>query len=135
MRNLNSTRSVKSSALLVAISLSGCSSLSTYERSWQTMNALDWSQTMHIAREPTCYREVGSAELIGEHPSEGEVAALAAAYSLGHLWINRELEARAERNAVWHWTWRFFQASSFLITSRNVANNHRIGLRPFGSGC
>ena len=41
---------------------------------WTSVYAIDFSQTLKIAREPEHYRERNP--LFGEHPSEGKVAAM-----------------------------------------------------------
>lgn len=124
--------------IVLAFCTSGCSSLpmSRYEQTWQTLNAIDYGQTMQTARSPSCYTEVNpvTQRLIGSHPSETEVTAVMAGYALAHYSINRFLEGKAEStgSSVWHGTLRFFQASTLLVTTRAAVRNHHFGLRPFG---
>lgn len=122
----------------LAFCTSGCSTMSTYERTWQTMHLIDYGQTLHIARSPSCFREVNfmTKRLVGEHPSESEVALVTAGYALAHYGINRWLEAKAETTGGrgWHGVLRFFQATTLLSKLHTVARNHSLGLRPFADG-
>jgi hypothetical protein len=98
------------------------------EAVWQLLHAVDAAQTIHIARAPECFYEKAplTRAIVGKHPGEAEVAAIMVGYSLLHQYLTDRLEGR--------WL-RTYQVVSFINTARNVANNHRIGLRPFGSGC
>ena len=62
--------------LLIAIfCLAGCESMggkpNGYEYAWHAMNIVDMGQTIHVAREPGCYREADwlTKRIIGEHRS------------------------------------------------------------------
>lgn len=98
------------------------------EWAWQVLHAVDTAQSIHIARAPECFYENAplTRTIVGKHPSEAEVAAIMVGYSLLHTYLTDRLEGR--------WL-RTYQVVSFINSARNVANNHRIGLRPFGSGC
>ena len=119
-------------AVLIACGtlLSGCDTLplAKGEAAWQLLHAVDTAQTIHIARAPECFYENAplTRAIIGKHPSEAEVAAIMVGYSMLHQYVSRRLEG--------NWL-RAFQVVSIANTARNVANNHRIGLRPFGAGC
>lgn len=124
--------------IVIALLASGCGTMSTYEKSWQLTHAIDYGQTLHIARSPTCYGEGNflTKRLVGSHPSESEVTAVMATYALAHYGVNRWLEEKAENEGTrgWHATLRFFQASTTLLSARTIVRNHGIGLRPFDGG-
>jgi hypothetical protein len=142
--------------LFVIFSLSGCSMLmpiehqdrknihvSKAEAVWQAMHVIDMGQTLHIAKEPTCYREANplTVSLIGEHPSEKEVIAVGILYAALYRWGSEFLERKdtLNENGNHHTPWVIakyaFHTVGILTKGYTIANNHSIGLKPFGSGC
>jgi hypothetical protein len=80
----------------------GCVSLSESgptELTFQSLNAIDYAQTINIARQPDCYREADpvTSGLIGQHPSTGAVVAMWAVQAGAHYyvtrWLDREVDA------------------------------------------
>ena len=72
-------------AIVIALLFCGCSNWSrsdTYRHAALTgLMALDYAQTMKIAREPEHYHEMNP--ILGRHPSEAEVSAyFASAYAI-----------------------------------------------------
>lgn len=120
-------------APIAALALAACSDLpiSRTEQVYQVANALDWAETINVARRPDCYAEGGwpTKSIIGAHPSVGSVVIFGAAQAVLHAlvstWLDREGWARTL--AVW-------QASTISIESYDVVHNTRMGLRPFASG-
>ena len=138
--------------LLLCCLVSGCASLNfngnpldtfpskPLEATWQTLNAIDYSQTVNTARRPDCgYYEKAwpTAEIIGEHPSVSGVGAMWALDSASHLfvsaWLDREVDATDSDG--WRAIRLFWHALRLADTAHNIVDNHHIGLKPFGSGC
>lgn len=133
-------------ALLMAVlgCLSGCSTLqrtardhgvALTEASWQALHAVDFSQTVTIARQPDRYREEGfpTEWLIGEHPSENAVEASWAAFALLHLAVTGYLAARVDRGPAWRWALYGWEALTIAESAVTVGQNAAIGLQPFGA--
>lgn len=130
--------------LLVATSgLAGCSALqhvarthgvALTEASWQALNAVDFAQTVTIARQPRRYDEDGipTRWVIGEHPREGAVAACWAGFALIHLAVTRYLAQRSDRGPPWRWALYGWEALTLTDSAFAVARNASIGLQPFG---
>jgi hypothetical protein len=109
----------------------GCSSLPTSEYVWQGAHLVDVAQTMQIARNPDCYREDNrfTSQLIGDHPSEGDVAAWGIGTSLFHAGITSILvDLEAPRWVIAGW-----QAVTIVAVGDAVANNFDEGLTPTDS--
>jgi hypothetical protein len=129
-------------AALVSGTLAACASLEAgvHDKSeWllQASNAVDFSQTVTIARHPRCYYERNplTSEIIGAHPSEAGVIRVWAAYSLAHAaitgWLDREADATGSR--WWYaakWTWRTVSLGESFYS---VRENASLGLPMFGS--
>lgn len=103
------------------------------------VHIVDTTQTLHIARTPECYHEAHpmTQALVGDHPSEGEVVAVMAAYTLVNESVSRWLKRRAQDPDASRWWGRAsaaFAWSRLISSSYYVAQNHGRGLRPFGSG-
>jgi hypothetical protein len=97
------------------------------EGTWQTLHAIDWSQTLNISDREDRYHEINP--LIGEHPSRTKVNTVMGAAALLHPivvnWLPRkvkvfgfDLPARA-----------IFQSISISSTGGLVTSNFDIGLR------
>ncbi len=134
--------------LLALCVLTGCESMggkpNGYEYAWHAMNVVDAGQTIHIAREPTCYREVGfpTQALIGEHPSQSEVYLTMAAYGLFYHYTNRWLDNKVEaapsgtqRQGNWVIARAVFNGAMILGKGATIMNNADIELSPWGRGC
>lgn len=124
---------------LALLFLVGCQSIpsSRAETVWQTLNAADFSQTMHIARNG-CYTEVAwpTAQIIGGHPSESEVALYGAAQALAHYSVTRWLDKKVSSDADDGWEtirtiWHVF---TIFSAGYRVQNNYYEGMKPFGGG-
>jgi hypothetical protein len=121
--------------------LSGCASMGPAEIGWQTLHAVDTYQTMQIAQHPGCYREADplTRPLIGEHPSEAEVAAVMVAYSIGHFYVSRWLDDRTDsafeqespNRGAWYVARAVWTVGGLLAKGAVVAHNNSIGLGPF----
>lgn len=135
-------------SILTLISCSyGCASFDEmhgYEVAWHTMNAIDAGQTIHIAREPSCYREVGfpTQALIGDHPSERDVYLTMAAYSLAFHYTNRWLDKKVaskepgtQSQGNWVIARAVFNGVGLVTKFVTIMDNADIGLEPWGSGC
>lgn len=124
---------------LAVLALTGCSTLGgesmsgRAEFAWQSIHAMDAAQTMHIANSGGCYREVNpvTSRIVGEHPSDGEVAAVMLGYAMLHKLATEQLH---ERNAP-RWLIGTWHAVTLGFAVKTVTQNHRLGLRPFGRGC
>lgn len=133
--------------LLAVLYVQGCATwqeMPLHERAFHTMNIVDTGQTIHIAREPGCYREVGfpTRSLIGEHPSERDVYLTMAAYSLAYHYARKWLDAKVEaapsgsQEQGWWYVGRAGLFGAILIgKAATIANNADIELSPWGSGC
>lgn len=100
---------------------------------WQSVHAMDTMQTMHIANSDGCYHEANpvTSRIIGQHPSDGEVAAVMLGYAMAHKVVTNQLH---ERNAP-RWLIGTWHAITLGFAVKTVTENHRLGLRPFGNGC
>lgn len=117
--------------------LGACQSVDKRELAWQTLHAVDVSQTLNAASDP-CYEEVSwmTRRLIGAQPSDAEVMVWGIATSMAHMWISNRLE---ERHAP-KWVQAAWDLGTIGHTGYAVVNNHRNGVRPWGaneshSGC
>ncbi len=61
----------------------------------------DWSQTLHISRNPGYHEE--SNPILGEHPNQNRINLYFAACAAGHVWIADELSGwkRTAWQAFW----------------------------------
>lgn len=127
--------------------LQGCSTwqeMPLHEKTFHVMNAVDYGQTVNIARRPDCFREVGfpTKQMWGSHPSETEVALSSAAFSLayhyGRKWFDRKVESHpqgSQKRGLWGVGRATFFGAVLIGKGATIANNADIGLTPFGSGC
>lgn len=115
---------------VIGVLLGGCETTSGREMTWQALHAVDVAQTLNAAPDP-CYREASwmTRRIIGEQPSDAEVLAWGAATALAHMWISSFLERREAPQ----WIKSAWQLGSIGQTGFAVVNNHRIGVRPWGS--
>lgn len=129
--------------MTAASALAGCTTLqdaaaehgvALTEASWQALHAVDFAQTVTIARQPGRYDEEGvpTRWLIGEHPSEGAVGACWAGFALLHIAVTRYLAERADRDRAWRWALYGWEALTLADSATAVAQNASIGLQPFG---
>jgi len=133
--------------LLFAAIASGCTTIRQmpiHEKAWHAMNVIDAGQTIHIAREPSCYREVGfpTHALIGSHPSETEVyvtmAAFGLAYHYTNRWLDRKIaskESGTQAQGNWVITRAVFNGVMLFGKGATIMNNADIELTPWGRGC
>jgi hypothetical protein len=121
----------RKAAVLVAVAaglMSGCTALrDPGEQAWLALHAVDTAQTFRIAGDPACYRESGQAWLIGDHPSEGAVAAWSVGAAGLHLAVTDYL-LRTER-PKWARAW---QAVTIGMTGAAIVENYSIGIRVGG---
>lgn len=130
----------RNSTLLGVLLLTGCAALppdsKLPEAAYQALHAVDFAQTVQIARSPDCYHESDplTKRLIGEYPTEGQVRAAWALTSALHLaitgWLDREVDATDSK------AWRIARGAWHVVTiadaGREVVHNHSLGLKPFG---
>lgn len=123
----------------LSLALTGCSTLRIHsvapEVTFQTLNAVDFSETIDDARSPSCYQENDpfTRAMIGEHPSSKGVAEAWAVYAVGHYavtaWLDREIEANDSD------TWRVIRfvwhVGTIAGEVHSLADNARAGLTPF----
>lgn len=136
-------------AVLILAMCSGCATIeptsTKAEAVWQVLNVVDTAQTVNIARRPDCFREVDplTSRLIGSKPDTAEVLAVGLAYAWAHDrisgWLDRKTEAAIvdgrESRGAWYVARFSWHAVGLFTKARVVANNHAIGMRPFGDGC
>lgn len=118
-------------AIVLALTLTGCSEMPRGEIAWQSVHALDVLQTVQIAKNPHCFHEDDpfSKRLIGEHPSQGQVVAWGVAFAAVHMSVGAALE---------HWEapgwvqvgWQYLTLGA---ASRAVINNYQQGIGVFNS--
>ncbi len=132
---------VKHAAAPLVALLAGCAALQEGARDksewvYQGLHAVDFAQTVTIARRPQRYYEADplTSRLIGRYPSERSVEAAWAGLSLAHLlvtgWLDREAEATGSdwwRAAKWVW-----QIASIGESAYCVHENFSEGLDLFG---
>jgi hypothetical protein len=107
--------------------LSGCQALKTPEsQAWLALHAVDTVQTFRIADDPRCFKESDSLtrRLIGEHPSDGEVAAWAIGSAALHLGVTELLLRNEHPRLAKAWQW-----VRIGVTAAAVADNYTIGVR------
>lgn len=119
----------------------GCSSLPKdplwkAELGWQVLHGVDVLQTVNgPGRNPECFYESGfiTKDLIGEHPSTGQVIAWGVGSSLLHFGVTSLLD---HINAK-PWVKIAWQGVTLTTTSATIIQNHREGVRPWGDnvGC
>lgn len=121
--------------LLVLALLCGCADLRSFppetraeELTWQTLHAIDISQTHGIAHDPDCYYEMVSDPLIGRHPSQGAVALWGITWATLHFVIT---DLMVDHDAP-PWLVRGWMFVTIGSTAYWVHHNNQIGIRPFG---
>jgi len=143
-------------ALLCASSISGCAvtipigneapklgailtNPTVDEVTYQSLAAVDFAQTLQIAKDPQCYREDGTiaARVIGKHPSEGTVTGYFVAQSLLHLAVTRLLSYEVDRSDGRGWliTRNLWEAVTVAHTAENISANSSEGLGVWSSHC
>jgi hypothetical protein len=100
------------------------------EGAFQTLHAIDVLQTINGPVNDPCFQEGGflTQNIIGEKPDTGEVLAWGVAIGAGHYAVSKLLDhydAKPWMKATW-------QSVSIGHKGYVVANNHRIGVRPWG---
>ncbi len=85
---------------------------------YATLHAMDWSQSLHIARNPDQYQEANP--LLGKHPTVGRVNSYMATSLLVHTSIAYALPKKYRE--AWQYVWIGFKAGL-------VYHNHSIGIR------
>jgi hypothetical protein len=116
----------------VAIPVTACAALpiSPAEQVYQVANAIDWVQTINVARQPQCYREVGwpTESIIGRHPNVTGVLVFGAVQAVLHAAVSAWLE-----NNHWTHTLAVWQTLTIGNEVVDVARNAGLGMRPFGA--
>jgi hypothetical protein len=121
-------------ALAALLVCSGCSTIGDMradERVFHSLNALDAAQSVS-AISYGCYREVDPlmSSWAGEKPAAGEFVAWLALGSVALHAYNRYAEANDISDNVR----TFVNVTAIAVKGAVVVRNHRIGMRPFGSG-
>lgn len=85
---------------------------------WMALHAVDWGQTLEIARNPRDYSEMNP--VLGDHPSVGKVNLYMGAWAVAHPLVSYLLPR------TWRDTWQYLTIGvSFTCT----ANNFNLGLK------
>uniref|UniRef100_A0A6M3L9F7 Uncharacterized protein n=1 Tax=viral metagenome TaxID=1070528 RepID=A0A6M3L9F7_9ZZZZ len=87
------------------------------EIAWQAVHAIDYGQTLEIARQPNKYHELNP--IMGKHPSVGTVNTYMIASAVLHPVISYLLPSKYRA------TWQYI---SIIVSSGCVINNYHIGL-------
>jgi hypothetical protein len=96
------------------------------EALWQAENVIDLDQTLHIARDPAHYSEVGTmSPITGPHPTVRQVWLFSALFGLGHYAVTQALTNAGYDNAARVWGYASLGAKTW-----NMQRNMRIGLKP-----
>jgi hypothetical protein len=112
-------------ALLCMLSACSWSPETRAEESvYQSLNAIDYTQTMRIAQSGHRWQESSSAEWIGHYPSCRSVDGLFAAQAIGHAGVTELLE-RWRSPA---WLKRTWQGVGIAVEGRSVTANWSAGL-------
>jgi hypothetical protein len=110
--------------LIAAWLRSGCVALHEHgEAQWQALHAVDTIQTFHLTHDPR-YKEVESAWLIGEYPSDTTVLAWSVGFAMMHAGVTQWLiENDHDKLSK---AWQYLTLTSVCNT---VGNNAAIGIR------
>jgi hypothetical protein len=123
-----------SSALL--LSLVACSTIQhdpwttedkALECTWQTLHAVDWSQTLDISAQSDKYYEINP--LLGEHPSRSRVNTVMGASALLHPIVVNYLPRKIKLLGLDLPARAIFQSISINSSGGLVSHNFNIGLR------
>jgi hypothetical protein len=85
---------------------------------WMILHAVDWGQTLEIARHPDDFREMNP--ILGTHPTVGRVNLYMGAWALAHPAISYLLPGD------WRKTWQYLTIG---VSFTSTANNFNLGLR------
>lgn len=140
---------------LGALALTGCAAARFQTDSGRnkqlgltSLMALDTSQTVTIGRSPDCLHEANPLAFFGDqHPSAQEVLITGAVYGTAHWLLGAYLDRRAnapidlsmsveadmKRRSRWKWIQRSYQVLTGLGHGVAVANNMKLGIRPFST--
>jgi hypothetical protein len=111
----------------LAIGLSGCTALEQREtQAWLALHAVDTAQTYRIAQDARCFNEADgiTRELIGAHPSTGQVLAWSVGSAAVHVGVT-ELLLRNDHPKLAK-AWQYVRIG---VTASAIENNHSIGIR------
>ncbi len=89
----------------------------TLQVTYLTLHAMDWAQTLHIARNPQRYYETNHS--LGQHPSEGRVNSYFALTGIANTALTVALPK------PWRTGW---QVGIIVHDYTYVQHNHRIGI-------
>lgn len=105
---------------------------------WQFLNVIDLLQSIQIAKNPQCYREVGTPALLGSgpHPGIGATIGFAALFGVGHYLVSRGIETLIDNEKTedhdngddYRILQRWWQLGSFVPKAYTVEQNASIGL-------
>jgi hypothetical protein len=106
------------------------------ELAYQAANAVDFSQTVSIARTGDCYAESDNwtTALIGRQPSPADAVKGWAVYSTGHALVSGWLLRKADTSGddAWHAAYVAWQLVTIGNSVNHIVHNYRDGLTPFG---
>ena len=91
---------------------------------WQVGHVLDIYQTFKCAHRKGCREAGGASNIIGNHPSDFEIAAWGIGMGAAHYFIAREA---SEINP---WAGRVFEGITIAVKADTVIANWKIGLHP-----
>lgn len=89
----------------------------TREVAWQVLNAVDWAQTLEIARQPEKYHERNP--ILGKHPSVGEVNTYMGISAVAHVGISYLLPKKYRM---------YWQYITIGVSGTCMVSNFNIGL-------
>lgn len=105
------------------------------EVTYQSLEAIDYAQTLNVVRRPDCLQESGPAHyLIGHHPDNTKLALYTVGMMGSHFlvtnWLNREIDATDAEG--WKAVLVVWQLGSIAFESQYVIHNFKLGSEPFG---
>jgi len=104
------------------------------EAVWQAMNVVDMLQTIEIAKNPTCYQEVGTLSMLyGNRISKKDAVIGSAIFGVLHYAATRGIESLIDRNPDYRVLQRVWQYTGYGWKGHTLYKNHEIGLRPGSS--
>lgn len=117
--------------ILILTLITGCASMSTEEKVWQSMHVIDVMQTYNgPASRPECFREADpfTKRIIGEHPSKESVVAWGIGSGLLFHWLAKKADESDN-----YYTKYGFYGFALLTKGITIGNNERIGMHFYGS--
>ena len=96
------------------------------EVSWQIVHAMDWGQTLEIARHPQQWYERNP--VLGRHPSVGQVHAYMSAWAVLHPVVSVLLPTQAELLGMTLHPRQLWQMVTLTVSTTAVVSNVHLGV-------